>query len=109
MVANFSEEEAMASYKTRYRHYEPAETDGSCIRVRARRSPIRRHLIDTANPLAIVLFALGRLGDDESEAAQNPRDQRTRTRRQIDRVNRTEKDKGREEAQHTRRTLDCPG
>src|SRR5512133_2313892 len=93
MVANFSEEEATAQTKlvigtTRRR----SPTDPAYV-VRARRTPITRHLIDTADALAIVLFALADWATTSRKPRRTPRDQRTRTRCQIDRVNRTERTK----------------
>jgi hypothetical protein len=76
--------------------------------VRVRRTPIGRHLIDTANALAIVLFALA------DWATTRRKSRRTLATNGLgldpnrpSKSNR--KDKGHEEAQHTRRTLDCPG
>jgi len=78
MVANFSEEGAMAHTKlvigTTNR---PSPTAPACV-VPARRTPVRRHLIHTANPVGDRALRLRGLGDYESEAAQNPRHQPTR-------------------------------
>ena len=57
MVANFSEEEAMAQTKLVIGTTKRRSPTALAYLVRAGRTPIRRHLIDTANALPIVLFA----------------------------------------------------
>jgi hypothetical protein len=52
-------------------------TAPACV-VPARRTPTGRHLIQTANAPGDPALRLRELGDYESEAAQKPRDQRTR-------------------------------
>ena len=69
MVADFSEEEAMAQTKLVIGTTKRRSPTALAYVVRARRTPIRRHLIDTANGLAIVLFALA----DWATTNRNPR------------------------------------
>jgi len=52
-------------------------TAPACV-VPARRMPIGRHLINTANAPGDPALRFRGLGDYESEATQNPRDQLTR-------------------------------
>src|SRR6478736_7915376 len=93
MVANFLGGRGHGSYQTRYRDDEPAESDRSCTR-RLRSSSAYRPASDRCRQSAGGR-AVRRcwLDFDESGAAWNPRDQRTRTRRQIDGVNRPERTK----------------
>jgi len=69
MVANFSEEEAMAQTKLLIGTTKRRSPTALAYVVRARRTPIGRHLIDTANALAIVLLALA----GRATTSRNPR------------------------------------
>jgi hypothetical protein len=78
MVANFPEEEAMGHTKLVIGTTNRRSPTAPGYVVRARRTPIRPHLIHAAKRAGDRALRARRLGDDESEAAQNPRDQRTR-------------------------------
>jgi hypothetical protein len=69
MVANFSEEEAMAQTKLVIGTTKRRSPTALAYVVRARRTPIRRPLIETANAPAIVLLALA----DWATTSRKPR------------------------------------
>jgi hypothetical protein len=69
MVANFSEEEAMAHIRLAIGTRNRRSPTASAHVVRARRTPIGRHLIDAANAPAVGLFALA----DWATTSRKPR------------------------------------
>jgi hypothetical protein len=66
VVANFSEEEAMAHTKLVIDTTKRLSPTAPSYVVRARRTPISRHLIGSANALVIELFALAELAAAET-------------------------------------------